>query len=204
MFPEVLNAGVSGWVSDQWATYSEIELSQYEPDVVIFYAGWNDFQSYDPFQGVPRVSYFQPNSGAAPIWGAFLKSVTLGNAIFHKIYPKEPEGRYPVMVDWKVMKDAKIQTSLTLETKAELEKSGYVSILLDSTNFSSNSQNSYRVKFYGKGADSAILRINGYTDKTWPLYTECSIRFSENWEKVDCSFAKPADNHGVQISIFPS
>ena len=80
----MLNASVSGWVSDQWAMYSESELNRYAPDIVIFYGGWNDFQSYDPFKGVPRVSYFQPGVSALSVWVEHLKSVTFGRSFFKK------------------------------------------------------------------------------------------------------------------------
>jgi lysophospholipase L1-like esterase len=56
---EVLNAGVAGWVSDQIALRAERELAAYQPDVVVLYMGWNDFQSYNPYGPVPRESYFQ-------------------------------------------------------------------------------------------------------------------------------------------------
>ncbi len=201
--PEVLNAGVSGWVSDQWTKYSENVLRKYAPDVVIFYGGWNDFQSYDPFNGIPKLSWFQTNYGSFPSSVGYLKSVTLGSAIFQKMNPPRPERLSPVTVNWKVMKDAKLQISSTQETKAKLEKTGYVSILVDASHFRSESGKSYRVKFNGKGTSSALLRINGYSDETWPLYAECPILLSENWKKIDCPFKKPPDDHGVQFSIFP-
>lgn len=46
---EVLNAGVSGWASGQIALKAEFELAAFRPDVAFLYAGWNDFQGYDPF-----------------------------------------------------------------------------------------------------------------------------------------------------------
>jgi len=84
--PEVLNAGVSGWLSDQWAVFSERQLADYFPDVVVIYGGWNDFQHYDPFKGEPKVSFFQSAYGTVPtaVVG-YLKSVTLGSAILRKI-----------------------------------------------------------------------------------------------------------------------
>jgi lysophospholipase L1-like esterase len=55
---DVVNAGVSGWVSDQAALRAEFELSDYRPDIVLLYLGWNDFQSYDPYGPQSRESYF--------------------------------------------------------------------------------------------------------------------------------------------------
>jgi lysophospholipase L1-like esterase len=56
---EVINAGVSGWVSDQVALWAEHKVAAYKPDVVIFYTGWNDFQAYSPFSVPGPISYFQ-------------------------------------------------------------------------------------------------------------------------------------------------
>jgi lysophospholipase L1-like esterase len=64
---EVINAGVAGWVSDQIALRAERELTGYEPDVVILYVGWNDFQSYDPFGPPPTESFFQSAYGGRQV-----------------------------------------------------------------------------------------------------------------------------------------
>lgn len=56
---EVINGGVPGWVSDQIALRVRNQIARYKPDVVILYAGWNDFQSYDPLGPPPSVSYFE-------------------------------------------------------------------------------------------------------------------------------------------------
>lgn len=78
---EVINAGVAGWVSDQIALRAERELSAYDPDVVILYAGWNDFQSYDPFGPAPKESFFQAAYGARQITEEMaLRSVELMSA----------------------------------------------------------------------------------------------------------------------------
>ena len=41
---EVINAGVGGYKSSQELLYFITELTEYKPDLVIFYNGWNDFQ----------------------------------------------------------------------------------------------------------------------------------------------------------------
>ena len=64
---DVLNAGVPGWVSDQIALRAKRELAAYKPDIVVLYAGWNDFQSYDPYGPPPTESYFQTAYGARQI-----------------------------------------------------------------------------------------------------------------------------------------
>jgi lysophospholipase L1-like esterase len=82
---EVINAGVQGYVSDQWTLLAERELAALRPDIVVLYAGWNDFQSYDPHSEAPKKSWFEN-----PIYywadpGHWLRSVTLINAAFQKL-----------------------------------------------------------------------------------------------------------------------
>jgi lysophospholipase L1-like esterase len=85
--PEVINAGVSGWLSDQWTIFSETELNKYSPDVVIIYGGWNDFWVYDPFIGAPPTSRFDTTYGSLFVSAGHLKSITLASAIFYKYFP---------------------------------------------------------------------------------------------------------------------
>ena len=81
---EVINAGVAGWVSDQWALYSERELYKYQPDIVIVYAGWNDFQAYDPHAKPSFASVFaQTYGGPLPVVSG-LKSVALARALLDR------------------------------------------------------------------------------------------------------------------------
>lgn len=91
---ESINGGVAGWVSDQLALRSERELAAYCPDVVILYAGWNDFSVYDPYGPPPTVSWFQPNSWGllGRRGGSVLKSVALLSALYQK-YRAEHEAR---------------------------------------------------------------------------------------------------------------
>ncbi|HYC64339.1 MAG TPA: SGNH/GDSL hydrolase family protein, partial [Reyranellaceae bacterium] len=56
---DVINAGVAGWNSDQVALWAQHKVARYQPDVAVFYTGWNDFQSYDPFGPPPVQSYFE-------------------------------------------------------------------------------------------------------------------------------------------------
>ena len=76
---EVINAGVSGWVSDQLALRAEQQLAAYRPDIVVLYTGWNDFQSYDPFGPPPnaatssrRLEWCRPASGSGSVGPAAL------------------------------------------------------------------------------------------------------------------------------------
>ncbi len=89
---EVINAGVPGWVSDQIALRAEHQLAAYKPDVVILYAGWNDFQSYDPLGPEPAVSYWEfAYKGRA--WKqqatSWFRSVALLSALYHSTQPAE-------------------------------------------------------------------------------------------------------------------
>lgn len=83
---EVLNGGVPGWVSDQIALRVKYQIARYKPDVAILYAGWNDFQSYDPLGIVPPVSYFE-STYTSRSWvqrtAGGLKSVELLSAWYH-------------------------------------------------------------------------------------------------------------------------
>lgn len=76
---EVINAGVAGWVSDQWALASKLKFAAYKPDIVIFYCGWNDFQSYSPYGPPPEASYYKywESNSAKLLSTPPLKSVTL-------------------------------------------------------------------------------------------------------------------------------
>jgi len=78
---EMINAGVSGWLSDQVALRAERELVAYKPDIVVLYVGWNDFQSYDPYSPPPTISHFERVYGPAIVRDTFgLKSVELLSA----------------------------------------------------------------------------------------------------------------------------
>jgi len=81
---EVINAGVSGWVSDQVMLLAERELAAYRPDIVILYVGWNDFQSYDPFASPPIQSYFTQAYGGTRmvLEKSGLKSLILFSAAY--------------------------------------------------------------------------------------------------------------------------
>ncbi|HCM42316.1 MAG TPA: hypothetical protein DIS66_03250 [Candidatus Omnitrophica bacterium] len=80
---EMVNAGVSGWISDQVALLSEHQTAAYKPDLVILYTGFNDFQSYNPVGSAPRESYFETVYGKSTnLVGSRLKSVVLMNAVY--------------------------------------------------------------------------------------------------------------------------
>lgn len=78
---EVINAGVSGWISDQVALRAEHQLAAYRPDVVLLYVGWNDFQSYDPLGPVAKESNFERTYGTEAFRAVSgLRSVALVDA----------------------------------------------------------------------------------------------------------------------------
>ncbi len=88
---EVINAGVSGWISDQWALESEQKLAAYRPDIVIYYAGWNDFQGYNPYVGLPVKSYYASNFSYLPgAASSHLKSIALLSALWAKYATDTP------------------------------------------------------------------------------------------------------------------
>lgn len=81
---EMINGGVSGWMSDQVALWADRKIRGYRPDVVVLYVGWNDFQSYDPF-GLPRgISYFDQVYGSVSTYvqSPPLKIVALVSAAY--------------------------------------------------------------------------------------------------------------------------
>lgn len=82
---EVINAGVAGWVSDQWTLYSERELRKYAPDIVILYAGWNDFGAYDPKDKPHTTSVFEGFYGKPRPAVTGLKSVVIARAFLDRL-----------------------------------------------------------------------------------------------------------------------
>jgi lysophospholipase L1-like esterase len=83
---EMINAGVAGWLSDQLALRAERQLAAYRPDVVILYAGWNDFQSYDPYAPPPARSWFDEAYGAMPLGDRLgLRSLELLSAAYTSV-----------------------------------------------------------------------------------------------------------------------
>jgi len=65
---EIINGGVSGWISDQVALWAEKKIYAYQPDIVVLYVGWNDFQAYDPFGRPPADSSFDQHYGSARLF----------------------------------------------------------------------------------------------------------------------------------------
>lgn len=84
---EMINGGVSGWISDQVALRAENEIAAFRPDIVVLYVGWNDFQAYDPYGGVPMISKFEDQGGSElhQTAASALKSVALLSALYQKV-----------------------------------------------------------------------------------------------------------------------
>ncbi len=72
---EVINAGVAAWVSDQVALRAENQVAAYQPDIVILYVGWNDFQAYDPYRPAPDRSFFYSYCGGSKYQAQFSASL---------------------------------------------------------------------------------------------------------------------------------
>jgi lysophospholipase L1-like esterase len=88
---EMINGGVSGYVSDQWAVLAERDFQKYKPDIVILYAGWNDIQTYNPHN--PNAwtlskSWYESAYSYLPGLSHHLKSVTIAAAALDRILPK--------------------------------------------------------------------------------------------------------------------
>ncbi len=83
---EMINAGVAGWLSDQLAERTERQLAAFQPDVVVLYVGWNDFQNYDPLGPSPQVSTYDDSfRGLVRQHAAgYVKSVALLSALYQK------------------------------------------------------------------------------------------------------------------------
>jgi lysophospholipase L1-like esterase len=83
---EMINAGVSGWLSDQLALRAQRQLAAYRPDIVVLYVGWNDFQSYDPYAPPPKRSWFDVTYGVVPPGERLgLRSVQLLSAAYTSV-----------------------------------------------------------------------------------------------------------------------
>lgn len=83
---EMINAGVAGWTSDQLAMRAERQLAAYRPDIVLLYLGWNDFQSYDPYDPPPTRSWFEAAYGVVPPGERLgLRSVELLSAAYTSV-----------------------------------------------------------------------------------------------------------------------
>lgn len=94
---EMINGGVSGWISDQVALWAENKVSAYRPDLVVLYIGWNDFQSYDPFSSPPVDSYFDQKYGSARLFvqSSPLKIVAFASAAYGYFARKVEKRRSP-------------------------------------------------------------------------------------------------------------
>lgn len=87
---EMINGGVAGWVSDQIALWAEKKIAAYQPNIVVLYVGWNDFQTYNPFSAPRAVSDFDRKSRGvlAYVESSPLKSITLASAAYANISRK--------------------------------------------------------------------------------------------------------------------
>lgn len=207
--PEVINAGVSGWISDQWTIYSETELHRYRPDLVILYAGWNDFQAYDPFQPPPTISFFdQHYGGRFPLSGT-LKSVVLARAILERYMPsvfvmEETKSASPYAVaHWQADGGASVQPSANGTTQIALRDSGTASIVIDATYFKHEARQTDSVRLLVKGEGVGQLRMSGRSKSSQPSYGSLQFHATREWTEVRCSFAKPVDGQDLQISLVP-
>jgi GDSL-like Lipase/Acylhydrolase family len=64
---------------------AERELAALRPDIVVLYAGWNDFAAYSPHLEAPKKSTFEYIYGYLPGPAHWLRSVTLLHAALQKL-----------------------------------------------------------------------------------------------------------------------
>ena len=202
---EVINAGVPGWISDQWAALSEIELSRLRPDVVIFYAGWNDFQAYSPYAGPPEKSWFVSAYSYLPGMTHFLRSLTLAQKFFAPAPQAAPIGSYKNgLIGLKSLQGAEGAANGVVPI-SQPEKPNFVSpprgygwvaieqpLPLESGKLT--------IALWAKGSGKGSLRIGGL-QKPWPMYQNCPFDLSETASLVTCEFVRPTENKGLQISF---
>jgi len=205
---EVVNAGVSGWVSGQWTLYSESELHQYKPDIVILYAGWNDFQSYSPLAPPPSQSYFtaayQPTRGL-PI-GSGLKSVVLANAFIESLKSRMAHRVLrPAVAQWTSFSEGAMitnETPLSDIVAADFAPNSYVSVLVDHQLLRTESSKAYEASIEIRGHGATFIRVQGSANGRNQHYVDCPLQIREAWSKTTCKFTKPDDSLGIQVSLF--
>jgi lysophospholipase L1-like esterase len=95
---EMINAGVSGWYSDQVALWAERKVAAFQPDVVVLYVGWNDFQVYDPFVlPFPRSAFYDSYGGTAYlIESSPFKLVWIASALAERVRSRRLEAKKAV------------------------------------------------------------------------------------------------------------
>jgi GDSL-like Lipase/Acylhydrolase family len=180
---EVINAGVQGYVSDQWTLLAERELAALRPDIVVLYAGWNDFQAYNPHTEAPKKSTFKTPYSFWPEPAHWLRSVTLLNAAFQKLkatpetYPKRTNASAP-----------QTGTGPTVQAEADHIRALYKFYLLnlDRTIAAFRNEN--------KDVRVVISTLVG----RWPSESEDYFRDENNsiwWMKMDKDDSKTAYQH---------
>jgi len=92
---EMINGGVSGWYSDQVALWAERKVAAFQPDVIVLYVGWNDFQAYDPYSPTYARSAFYVSYGGTAylIESSPLKLVWIASAIAERLRARRLEAK---------------------------------------------------------------------------------------------------------------
>ncbi len=99
---EVINAGVSGWFSDQAALRAENELAAFRPDIAILFVGWVDFIAYDPLGGIPKASIFDTHLHGSQFHlqaASLAKSVALLSNYTNRHFPLDEPRSVPIRAE---------------------------------------------------------------------------------------------------------
>jgi lysophospholipase L1-like esterase len=170
---EVINAGVQGYISDQWTLLAERELAALRPDIVVLYAGWNDFQSYNPHLEPPKNSRFENPLYHWTAPSHWLRSVTLLNAYLQRraatpeTYGKEMKTSEP-----------QTRTGPSVQTEAEHIRALYKFFLLNLDR---------TVAAFRKENKDVRIVISTLVGR-WPYESEKYFRDGQNsvwWMKTD-------------------
>ena len=199
---EVINGGVAGWLSDQWAIYSERELYKYTPDVVVFYAGWNDFQSYDPFGPPPFESAFQKMyGGPAPVVHG-LKSIVLARAWIDRKIRYRRARQNIASLSWEPFHGARLERRGGTESlRAYLPPSSHISTLVFPAHFDKIGSSKYELALQFKGDENSVINVRGYGSHTDFSFASCRVPAAPDWSVTTCQFSKPDDGLGLAVLI---
>ncbi|MDH3316274.1 MAG: SGNH/GDSL hydrolase family protein [Gammaproteobacteria bacterium] len=201
---EVINGGVAGWISDQWALYSDRELYKYQPDVVVFYAGWNDFQVYYPLAPPPRESVFRKRYGGPPPVVHGLKSVVLARAWIDRTVTRWMRRRETKLtsVIWQRSDGAQLESGTGKESvRAYLPLGSHISAMVFPTDLRQKASGDFEVTVQLRGEGNSVLGIRSYAEQRTAPLASCSFTPRHSWSPITCTFTSPPGAHGFEIFV---
>lgn len=211
---EVINAGVSGYISDQWRLLTETKLAQYKPDIVLFYVGWNDFQGYSPVSAPSHVSWYDQEYGDVSryLHSTFLKAPILANDFlkkfsnhfkFKKTLYFDDEGRFKFLGKWESLNGAKIQFNykdIDAYSQFILPPNSHVYQIINDALLNLKKTELYTISFACKGTGKLTIIPSG-ASKPWNTYNRCETNLTHEWSLATCTFQKTNDHQGLAISL---